>query len=309
MNQEKYICLIQGRARELEHFGKFKTKRSALITLSWDYDLTSSFVNNHYFLPNSTWAEGRNFLLERAQELYPELEYVIFMDGDLNITQGDFNDFLNFLELHKPDLGLPLSNQIRESSRYIAKSVVQTQTAFDQIMQAYSRKIVDDGICIPYTTDLDAESWWYSCEINQYLSVKYIGNKILQYNKFQIANTMHTSASDISSGSRYVGGITKEGLKKCKTLVTKKYGQQKPLIGTLFHPPFLPKPTSIKFKTYLMESKKNSNLLKRTFKITTLTIGTLYSLVTRLIAGVSYPSSQSIPTILNPRVERYNQIR
>lgn len=294
-SETHFVFLIQGRHSELSHFEFLKNAESKIITLSWDTsEINFLFQDHHYYLPESTWAEGRNFLLAKALELYPNLEYVIFMDGDLQIASGNIQEFLEFLKFYKPALGLPLSNQLKETSRFLSTSRVQTQVSFDQVMQAYSRKAIQDRICLPYVTELDHLSWWYSCEINQYLTIKYYEKETLQCNSLTVNNTHHTMPQTKTSDSKYIGGITKAGIRECKKVIVKKFGKQEILVGTLFQPRCLPKPMNMDIRARkLLENERMWTvraLLRKIYFIQALA----YAKVLKLLFGKKYPVQKSV---------------
>lgn len=294
--QNKYICLVQGRASEINNFEFLHAEYTSVITLSWDCEVTDNRVSDyHYFMPDSTWAEGRNFLLKKALEHFPDFQYVIFLDGDLKITKGKFIEFLDFLNTYKPDLGLPLSNQIKDSFRFIPSCIVQTQVSFDQIMQAYSRKTVKDKICLPFETKFDSLSWWYSCEINQYLTVKYYGEKVLQFNNLVIENTHHSNAGDLKfNKSQYRGGTTKFGRAKCKKHIVSQFGRQGLLIGTLFHMKFLPKPSDSNILAFLKNRRPGNRSLRMNIKICLRIIGLSYEILLKVLFRQKYPRPKRI---------------
>lgn len=240
-NRKKFIYLVQGKMSDLKHFEHLNRENSVLMSLSWDEAPKDKVNPRHYFLPESTWTEGRNFLLKKAIECTEEWEYIVFVDGDARGSSEGFLEFEEFLIEYKPALGLPLVDQIKKSGRFIPEALVQTQTSFDQVMQAYRRDVVLESICVPYSQDLDNESWWYACEINQYLTLKYYEGSILQFNRFEVFNSNHSNSENIENGSQYKGGVTKEGLKKCRKNIEGKFGRQSLLIGTLFHPWYLPR--------------------------------------------------------------------
>ncbi len=289
--ESEFIFLVQGRESELKSFTTLKTPNSKVITLSWDTNQNGiTPYDHHYFLPNSTWAEGRNFLLTKAINLYSDYKYLIFLDGDMYLQAGKIEEFLNFLKTYEPVLGLPLSTQIKDSNRYLPESEVQTQTSFDQIMQAYSRRAVEDRICLPYITDLDHLSWWYSCELNQYLTTKYYERETLQFNNFIIENTHHP-AKDVeeTGGSKYVGGITKDGLKQCKQIVEKKFGKQGYLIGTLFHPKIIPRPVNINSNILNLFVKDQKWTIKRILRICLYVLMLIYANILKAVFRGRYP--------------------
>ncbi len=239
----KIIYLLQGELPDLALLVRDIPSNQFIMSLNYEVDpekldFKSDF---HIYFPNSTWASGRNLLLKEAKALQIDFDYYVFIDADLRISKGSFEQFETFLATFKPKLGLPLCDQVRDSYRYIPKAVVQTQFSFDQICQAYRADVVFESICVPFETDFDSESWWYSCEINQYLSILHCRTEILQYNDFEIVNSRHDGAELSTLGlSNYRGGTDKRGMQLCKELIQKKHGKQQPLVGTLFHPRYLP---------------------------------------------------------------------
>lgn len=236
--------LVQGSLDDLLLIQESLPKHQYVMTLNYDIvpedaDLLS---DSHIYFPDSTWAMGRNLLLKKSQELDIFFDYFVFLDADLRITKGSFEQFEDFLNTHRPKLGLPLGDQIKNSYRYLPKASIQTQNSFDQIMQAYRCDVVKESICLPYITDFDSESWWYSCEINSYLSLLRCGEEIMQFNDFEIVNSRHDGPVLNQEGlSLYRGGISAEGLNQCKGFIDSRFDCSKALIGTLFHPQFLPK--------------------------------------------------------------------
>jgi hypothetical protein len=157
-------------------------------------------------------------------------------------VKGDFSLFERLLEIYRPKLGLPLGDQIKQTYRYQPKAKIQTQFSFDQIMQAYRSDVVTESICIPYVTDFDSQSWWYSCEINLYLSVLSCGDEVIQFNDFEILNSRHDGVELSKNGnSKYLTGVSKSGLAQCRFFIKERYVAPKLVIGTLFHPRYLPK--------------------------------------------------------------------
>jgi hypothetical protein len=240
----KIVYLVQGSLDDLLVVQELIPNNQYLISLNYEAepDVVDLKSNRHLYFPDSTWAEGRNLLLETAQKTEIDFDYFVFLDADLRVGKGDFILFENLLDTHRPKLGLPLGDQIKNSYRYLPNARVQTQFSFDQIMQAYRADVVTEAICIPYVTEFDSDSWWYSCEINSYLSVHCCGDKIIQFNDFEIVNSRHDGPElELAGHSKYKAGVTPEGLKKCREFISSEYPLPKKIVGTLFHPSYVPK--------------------------------------------------------------------
>jgi hypothetical protein len=238
-----FIYLIQGSISELERSIKLLPAGAKAMLLTYE-DTENANIEKFELIKylDSTWAEGRNFLLERVVLQNEDYDYVVFMDGDVAFSEGSFIEFESLISQYKPKLGIPLSDQILKSHRFNPKAKAQKQFMFDQIVQAYSRDVVENRISIPYDPTYDAESWWYACEINQYLSYREIKDQIIQFNSIKIINTHHELQEDQQdSVSLYRGGTTASGINEIKNYIEMKYGSQPKTIGTLFHPWYLPK--------------------------------------------------------------------
>ena len=237
-----FVYLAQGKSANLKNFEYLLTDDSDLIILSFDEPIKPNTINiKAIFKPNSTWAEGRNLLLNRALKAGNDYEYFIFLDDDVEIVLGSFKVFEELLLRYKPMMGVPLCDQIKDSHRYHKNISAHHPKGFDQIVQAYHKDVVRDQIAIPYVTDLDANSWWYACEINQYLTLNYYRGKCAQFNEFEIRNSVHSWSNLAESETSYRPGVTKLGLEHCRTLILNRFGQQSFLVNSLFHPRYLPK--------------------------------------------------------------------
>ena len=101
--KKNFIYLIQGRAEEVPKLSALiNTETADLITLTFDAELKDS-----YFLPNSTWLEGRNLLLNKAKNKTVKYKYYIFLDDDIVFEKGSFEEFEKQLEKYQPAIAHP----------------------------------------------------------------------------------------------------------------------------------------------------------------------------------------------------------
>jgi hypothetical protein len=95
-------------------------------------------------------------LLDRAKQKQPNgYDYFILFDDDVIFETGDFKDFCQRLLRDKPDFAVPLCDIIETTGRYDKRLITQKPIAFDQVVQAYSKKALDEAIAIPYVTTYD----------------------------------------------------------------------------------------------------------------------------------------------------------
>lgn len=241
MNNKQFVYLVQGQKANIIKFAHLQSHSSDLITLTYDMDIAEPEVTwvANIFSPDSTWAEGRNRQLEQATNSAADYLYYIFLDDDVMIEKGTYVEFQNLLLEHEPAVGIPLCDAIKSSDRYVKKLPIQHPVAMDQLMQAYHRRVVKEKIAIPFVTEFDRLSWWYSCEINQFLILRYYRGYVMQFNTIQIHNGKHNWNSDTKTSdivqSTYVGGINKEVLRQVRAFIVSQFGEQPQLVNTLFH--------------------------------------------------------------------------
>jgi hypothetical protein len=224
----KCVYMIQGRSLEVGPLLCEVPHGATASVLTWDApppDGLNSPTTRTTYAPGTTWAEGRNFQLQDALQV-GSFDYFVFLDADVRFESGSLSVFESLLRTYGPDIGIPLDQIIVESGRFDSAARVQTPQAMDQAVQAYSLKAVADGIAVPYVTDLDSMSWWYSCEINQFLSLTHYSKTTLQFNEVITRNTGHHQDSKATrlEGSGYRGGLTRTGMKLARNLVEDRYG-------------------------------------------------------------------------------------
>ena len=244
---KKFIYLVQGSRDNILKFAHLQTKFSDLITLTYDQDIDESEVIwlRNIFYPKSTFAEGRNRQLEVAALTGINYLYYIFLDDDVSFEKGTYTDFENLLLKYEPAVGVPLCDIVMKMGHYIKKLKIQHPTVMDQIVQAYHHRVIKEKIVLPFVTRFDNLSWWYSCEINNYLILKYYRGYVMQFNNIQINNDNHnwdteTKVANVAHSS-YLGGVKESELTQVKDYITLLYGKQPRLVNTLFHPNHMPR--------------------------------------------------------------------
>ena len=212
--RKQFAYLVQGRSELVECFSGLQCETSDLFFLTYDRELTIPDAGGIYN-PEVSWAGGRNKLLELAQRR--AYDYLIFLDDDVKFTLGSFSEFERLLKRYRPYVGIPLVDEIQRSGRWCPRLDVQVPVALDQIVQAFSSDAVKDGTLIPYSTDFDHMSWWYSCEINQYQILSRCREKVAQFNSIRVTNSVHSwNEGVVAPGSSYKGGVTREGLREVR---------------------------------------------------------------------------------------------
>lgn len=300
----QFVYLVQGESTNLGRYGHLKHKNSDLILLAYDKVFENSQTESTVlYLPNSTWAEGRNALLEKARQNEHDYLYFIFLDDDVEVVRGSFSQFEKFLLENQPMMGVPLCDQIADTFRYESNTEIHHPVAFDQIVQAYHRDAVQESIAIPYRTELDSESWWYACQINQYLTLRYYRGRCAQLNSFEIRNASHRWSEETESKSQnlidtsYVSGVTRMGLKACSKIIEDALGPQPKIINSLFHPRYMPKERYGPSLTWIIANYKNLSRTQITRKILSMILAKGTSIIYRLFYRKSLIRFEEFQTI------------
>lgn len=206
--KKPFAYLVQGQADKVETFEKLQKSNSDLYVLT--YDRPHLGAGASIYDDQVSWAEGRNILLQRAEE--NSYEYYVFLDDDAEITMGSFEEFERLLLRYRPEVGIPLTDVIEDSFRFCPRLSVQIPVALDQIVQAFSAQAVKARQVLPYVTRFDEKSWWYSCEINTYQILRKLSG-VAQFNGVRFQNTNHAwSSEELPEYSKYRGGTSKEGM-------------------------------------------------------------------------------------------------
>ena len=234
--------MVQGKAENIIKYRFLCKNNSDLFTLSYDHPLQPDIVNwkSSTYLPKSSWAEGRNSLLEGVINSGLEYDYYIFLDDDVEFVTGSFSRFEELIELYRPSYAVPLCEEIEKSYRYSPNLEIQHPVATDQQIQAFSKSVIDDGLIVPFETCFDKESWWYTAEINNSLTLTLLRGDCAQFNTLKVRNNCHIWNEKVIGPSTYLYGKEKSMMRKCRTYVIHKFGKRDPIANTLFYPWYLP---------------------------------------------------------------------
>ncbi|MCF8359104.1 MAG: hypothetical protein K9H26_10120 [Prolixibacteraceae bacterium] len=193
MKNSNIIYLFQGEANRLKSFFPLK-KRNEVDTLFLSYDKK---IDGAFFLPDSTWAEGRNYLLEKAIEMNNSYYYFIFIDDDVSFLKGDFVKFEKALIKKKPAVGVPVFvpktyNTIIFKNKK-KEPLFQSQICCHADAQfiALHKDLIFDKIVVPLQTQFDSISWWCTSSTQQLLLFNLYKKYFIQFNHIQVTNDCH----------------------------------------------------------------------------------------------------------------------
>lgn len=195
---KKIIYLIQGEAKLVQNFFELKDRSEAdVLFLTYDEQIDEAI-----YLPKSTWAQGRNLLLEKALELPQDYEYYIFLDDDVRFIKGNFDLFERKLLKYRPAIAVPvfrpktvdsiLGIGISSNGKlFVPITDHQLCKYTDGQFMAFHKDVVHDSLIVPLQTQFDDISWWFTSSTQQILMLNLYKDEILQFNDIVIDNEAH----------------------------------------------------------------------------------------------------------------------
>jgi hypothetical protein len=193
-----FLYLIQGKAELMKNYLHLSDNPKAdAIFLTYDQPIESVInqaVEESIFFPKSTWAEGRNKLLEMALTK-GEYLYYIFCDDDIKFIKGSWEIFEKQLLTYKPAIAVPINRKTIRSPSPLKGLKYQSFLINDEQLMAFHQDVVKDFILLPYQNQFDSKYWWIACEIQEALIQKFYCSDAIQFNNIFISN---------DSGENYV---------------------------------------------------------------------------------------------------------
>ena len=215
----QFLYLIQGSKSRVIHKIKTDLDGKKYICLTWDEPIRDNRIQS-IFLPNSSWAQGRNALILAAKLSQINFDYIVILDDDYEFLKGDFAQLEKYVSIFQPKIAVPLTEEIQATNRYVKNLSVQKCLGMDQIIQIFHVSVIHEEIAIPYVTEFDTLSWWAACELNNHLSIVTYGDKCLQFNQIIVLNTNHSRGK--VPGSTYLEGMTSQMQKSLHKYLSEK---------------------------------------------------------------------------------------
>lgn len=179
-----FIYLVQGEARKVKLLFHLKErKRAEALFLTYDEKISSA-----YYLPKSTWSEGRNYLLQKALNKYEDYKYIIFVDDDTEFYYGDWALFEKNLLEYKPLIGVPVFDKNSTVSLPCKNFIIQSFEFNDEQLIAFHNRTIKERVLLPYDSKLDNVSWWATCRKQQILIQNKYKWDSVQFNNLRVIN-------------------------------------------------------------------------------------------------------------------------
>ncbi|WP_340106370.1 hypothetical protein [Rhodohalobacter sp. 8-1] len=195
---KKFLYLVHGADYLVKNYTFLGERRAADVLLS-TYNKPGKGA---YFFPDSTWAEGRNQLLEKALELNEEYEYYIFLDDDISFHKGSYERFEDSLNELNPAVAVPVF--IPKTTHSVLGFGISFHHKFffplkryqvchlaDGQFMAFHKDVIKDRILMPLQNQFDEISWWFTSSAQQLLMHNFYGDHTLQMNDVIINNESH----------------------------------------------------------------------------------------------------------------------
>lgn len=179
---KEFIYLVQGQADFIKKYLDLADRDSSdAVFLTYDQP-----VNGATFLPNSTWAQGRNKLFEIALNT-GSYRYYIFCDDDIEFKIGGWDKFERNLKDLAPAIAVPVFIP-KTKKTPLSRLKYQSFLINDEQLMAFHNKVFTDGVILPYYTQFDHLHWWASCEIQEILIQNFYPYDSIQFNDIHVIN-------------------------------------------------------------------------------------------------------------------------
>lgn len=205
---KKFIYLVQGQARLVKNYLHLADRDGCdAIFLTYDEELAGAV-----YFPDSTWAQGRNKLLEIALQ-NGRFEYYIFCDDDVLFEAEGWDQLEASLLKLRPAVAVPVFMQ---KTRHTPLRQLKYQSFLinDECLMAFSNDVIKDGLLLPYQVLFDHVHWWASCEIQEILIQNFYATHAIQLNTIKVINECVTRYPNPDAGRSEFRGIVREWL--CK---------------------------------------------------------------------------------------------
>lgn len=182
-----FLYLVQGQSKLVkEYFHLNRRKNAHAFFLTYDQRLEGAI-----YFPNSTWAEGRNRLLDEVLKSKINYNYIIFCDDDIHFYHGDWGEFESSILKYLPKVAVPVFDRTSSAVLPYPAFEAQSFTFNDEQLMAFSRGVVEERKVLPYQTKFDNIHWWATCRLQQILIRHFYRGHILQFNKIRVSNMQH----------------------------------------------------------------------------------------------------------------------
>jgi len=193
----KIIYLVQGQAKFVKKYFDFQKRRDiSSILLTYDQQIDGAL-----YYPDSTWGEGRNYLLKKALETGESYQYYIFLDDDVKFLQGDYTVFEKQLLRYKPAIATPVFAPKTDATimgynnwfnkKFVPLRNYQLCRFADAQFIAFHKDVVADNLVVPLQTHFDKVSWYATSSTQQLLMFNLYQKYILQFNNIKVQNANH----------------------------------------------------------------------------------------------------------------------
>jgi hypothetical protein len=195
---KNFIYMVQGRANCVERFF-YLDNREGIDAIFLTYDRK---IDGAIYYPNSTWAEGRNRLLDNAIGSVSAYRYYIFVDDDLSFDKGGFKLFEEKLLQYMPAIAMPVFAPKTTSTVFGVGDTYDSETFTplrefqickkgDAQFIAFHRDVILDNLVVPLLTKFDKVSWWFTSSTQQLLIFNLYPKTTLQFNNIAVTNDTH----------------------------------------------------------------------------------------------------------------------
>ena len=189
-----FLYLVQTRAKNVPGHLALESRRADVLIHTFDAAVNNP---NCIYKKNTSWASGRNLLVEAARKKKKRYRYYVLLDDDVAFAKGGFAEFEDEVLKIKPDFCTPV-HRSKLAARWLANLTpfrYSTFIDFDCYFVCMTEELFFGDKLLPYYLEVNG----ISCENNFYSSWKfwfdllenYPKSKLLALNKIHSLNLSH----------------------------------------------------------------------------------------------------------------------
>ena len=192
---KKIYYLVQGKADQYQaRYSEMQDSGAEIIFLTWD-----KHIDEAIFLPNSTWEQGRNHLLQHILTNKYDFDYLVFIDGDAEPIKGSWKDFNDFLSAYQPQICIPVMPCARRTVNGAIKFFHlpipipkwQRAVTMDQQVQAIRKDVINAIGDVIYPQIFNHDGLYRNCNISDIVLTNMTPYNVIQFNGLEIGNNVH----------------------------------------------------------------------------------------------------------------------
>ena len=214
-----FLYLVQASSKHVDAHLALESKRADVLIHTFDAKVNKP---NCLYKKNTSWAVGRNLLVEAAQQKKKRYRYYVLLDQDIIFKKGSFAEFEDEVLKVKPDFCMP-SYMNKRATRLLSRRTPFRYSSFidfDNCFNCMTEELFFGGKLFPYHLEVNG----VSCEKDYYHNYRSFFDLFENYpkHKLLVLNRIHVRNSSSAQTSKWPDPYTEKKKALYQTLRVKE---------------------------------------------------------------------------------------